>query len=203
VETNPPENGSKAVQISDLLHIYSHFQTDIENVKQRQWRDFNATLAGQGGLLFLSTQFERNDILFATFSFLLWVVGSAFLIENREVLEIYRTGKEACLKGLKKNGDISIIIDPPGIPIIRGKFHHRILSAALLITTALVICLLVKGEVASLIGYSENVTLLISIPTLSIFMFFILMVLQWAVPKAAKEGISPLDDRERKVLTHY
>lgn len=49
----------------ELLRIYSHFQTDIENVKRRQWRDFNSTLAGQGGILFLSQSFQgQRDRIF-------------------------------------------------------------------------------------------------------------------------------------------
>ena len=61
-------------RIKNLLHIYSHFQTDIENVKQRQWRDFNATLAGQGSLLLLLTRdFEEGHFLFAILSFFLWL----------------------------------------------------------------------------------------------------------------------------------
>ena len=114
-------------RIKNLLHIYSHFQTDIENVKQRQWRDFNVTLAGQGSLLLLLTRdFEEGHFLFAILSFFLWLAGTYFLIEDREVLEVYRAGKDACYNELKKDEEISKILDPPDTPVIRGKYHHRI-----------------------------------------------------------------------------
>lgn len=82
--------------------------------------------------------------MLAILSFLLWLFGTYLLIENREVLEIYRAGKEACLEKLMQDKEIAKILEPPGIPVIRGKYHHRILSIATLTTTALVLFLLLR-----------------------------------------------------------
>lgn len=182
----------QALEIKDLLHIYSHFQTDIENVKQRQWRDFNATLAGQGGVLFLFDHFQDDRILFAILSFFLWAAGMWFLIEDREVLAIYRTGKIACLDELKKYEDISKIIDPPGIPEISGKYHHCILSAALLITTAVVIYLLLECYSVTLVGPQA----LWGLPICIMLMLGIRSVLEYAVPQLAKKKVTSLALRD-------
>ena len=167
--------------VEHLLRLYTHFQTDIENVKRRQWRDFNAILAGQGSLLLLSRDFKEENILFAILSFLLWLAGTYFLIENREVLEVYRTGKGACLKKLKEDDGISNILEPPDTPTIPGKYHHRILTIATLATTALVIWLLLKPKFPVLPILNE-IWMVIACSQ----MFAILQFLEYLVPRIAK-----------------
>ena len=116
-------------------------------------------------------------------SFFLWLAGTYFLIEDREVLEVYRAGKDACYNELKKDEEFSKILDPPDTPVIRGKYHHRILSIAVLITTALVMCLLLKNTLVPLGAPLETWVLIACIQ-----MVAILKGLEYAIPQLAKEG---------------
>jgi len=127
----------------ELIALLGHFQRDIEQIKQRQWRDFHASLLAQGGLLFLSKPINE-PVLLTGLSVILWLVGTWFIFEGDYVLnKVYRVLKDGCTEAIgRESKDLLHIIDPKGVPSITGKGRREIYLVALFVVAFLVIIIL-------------------------------------------------------------